>query len=55
MGSVFGTVEVHHAIQARKRRAAAGISVVVKFLLGQDVSAVLEGRARSVITAHDGR
>jgi hypothetical protein len=55
MGSVLRAAKVLHAVQTRKRSTATGISMAIKFLLGEDVSAVLVEKIRSVITSLDGR
>ena len=55
MGSVLRPAKVLHAVQTRKRCTTTGIPMVIKFLLDEDVSAVLVERVRSVITSLDGR
>ena len=44
MGAVGGASEVHHAVEAGEGSAMALVAVGVEFLLGEDVSAGLDGR-----------
>lgn len=49
MRAVFGTRKVHHAIDAGERSAAAPAPVLVKLLLGENVTARLYMSPQKVV------
>lgn len=54
MGAVLGPSEMYHTIETSKRCAATLVAMRVEFLLGEDVSAALEGGQHNFIAIRVG-
>jgi hypothetical protein len=55
MGSIGGSLKMHHAIDTGEAGTVALIAMAIKFLLGQDIAAILDsGRCQLPVSEDEG-